>query len=154
MPYPGRRNLPDVMATVTDTIATFDAGLQNQVLLKEMLTFLFSQGFGVEDPAGLADAILDFELPPPPAELPPEAPARSEPVPAHRTAPAACPNDEKSQYGEKRRGSAPKNEMSEQVEDAGRRGVHRRDRRAVAAAHGRRGAGGHGGGQWQRPPGP
>ena len=119
MPYPGRRNLPDVMQTVTQTVATFDAGLQNKVLLKEVLVFLFSQGFQVEDPSGTADAILDFELPPPPAEPPPEAPLPGEEggvAPGQRK---PIPNDEKSQYGEKRRGSPPNDEMSEQEVDAG-----------------------------------
>jgi hypothetical protein len=117
MPYPGRRNLPDVMAAVTGTIQTFDAGLQNKVLLKEVLTFLFGQGFGVEDPAGLADSILDFELPPPEPAAPPEAPMPGEeggqPPGERRPLPA----DERSQYGEKRRGSPPGDEMSEQVTD-------------------------------------
>ena len=112
MPYPGRRNLPDVMAAVTAGVQTFDAGLQNQVFLKEMLAFMFT-AFGAEDPAGLADDILAFELPPPPAEVPPEAP-EEQPVPEK----PGPPDDEKSQYGEKRKGSAPKNEMSEQVEDS------------------------------------
>ena len=117
MPYPGRRNLPDVMTTVKDTITTFDAGLQNKVLLKEVLTFLFSQGFQVEDPAGVADAILDFELPPPPAEMPPEAPGPGEPGPGQAPGQRRpLPNDEKSVQGEKRRGSPPNDEMSEQAD--------------------------------------
>ena len=108
MPYPGRRNLPDVMQTVTGTIQTFDQGLQNKPLLKEVLTFLFSQGFGVEDPSGTADAILDFELPAPEP--------MAGPAPTGPTAPGApgqpMPNDEKSQYGEKRRAQPPGREMA------------------------------------------
>ena len=122
MPYPGRRNLPDVMQAVTGTIQTFDQGLQNRVLLKEVLIFLFSQGFGVEDPAGVAEAILEFELPPPPAAPPPEAPMPDEEEPMQPGAPgkpgqkAPRPADEKSVYGERRRGQPPKQAMAEQVE--------------------------------------
>ena len=120
MPYPGRRNLPDVMTAVTGTIATFDAGLQNQVLLKEVLTFLFSEAFGLEDPAGVADEVLNFELPPPPAAPPPEAPMDQfggggpQPPPAQA---AGRNGREKPQYGEKQKGSAPKGEMAEQATD-------------------------------------
>lgn len=58
MPYPGRRNLPDVTAAVASTLITLDPAGQNWKLREIMLDFLLRHGFETEDPAHDVEEIV------------------------------------------------------------------------------------------------
>ena len=57
-PYPGRRNLPDVTALVTQVAQTFDQGGTNIPLRRGLLHFLADAGMNLDDPAGWVEAGL------------------------------------------------------------------------------------------------
>lgn len=130
MPYPGRRNLPDVMGVVNSVAQAYDPGGTNEPLRKSLLEFLFSQGLQSEDPARIVEGILEADQAardkaeqqqaeydraqaeaaaaagqpaPPPGQAAPPAPAAK---PATNT-----PNDQKSQNGEARKRTPPPREM-------------------------------------------
>lgn len=99
MPYPGRRNLPDVVSTVTGVSSSFDPAGMNVPLRRALLLFLARDGLGVDDPRSWVDEIL-----PPDALFLPgagggPAPPGTEPPP---------PEDERSQYGERTTGGTAK----------------------------------------------
>jgi len=58
MPYPGRRNLPDVTNTVTAMITAFDPMGVNLEMRRQFLLFLATHGMQVDDPIGWVDAVL------------------------------------------------------------------------------------------------
>lgn len=57
MPYPGRRNLPDVTNTFTAVLQAVDKEGENEPLVRLMLDFLLRHGVEAEDPAGAVDLI-------------------------------------------------------------------------------------------------
>jgi hypothetical protein len=66
MPYPGRRNLPDVLAAVNTVALSYDPMGQNIPLRRSLLLFLASQGLEVDDPARWVDEVLPKNTKPPP----------------------------------------------------------------------------------------
>jgi hypothetical protein len=59
MPYPGRRNLPDVTGTVTSILAVGEGLLiENDEMMREALTFLFTHGWQVMDPAESVERVM------------------------------------------------------------------------------------------------
>jgi hypothetical protein len=66
MPYPGRRNLPDVLAAVNTVALSYDPMGQNIPLRRALLLFLASQGLQVDDPAKWVDEVLPKDTKPPP----------------------------------------------------------------------------------------
>jgi hypothetical protein len=58
MPYPGRRNLPDVTSAVSAVLVTLDPAGRNWALRERMADFLFRHGFESEDPASDVEEIL------------------------------------------------------------------------------------------------
>lgn len=58
MPYPGRRNLPDVTSAVSAVLVTIDPSGRNWPLRKLMLDFLLRHGFETEDPAHDVEEIV------------------------------------------------------------------------------------------------
>lgn len=58
MPYPGRRNLPDVTAAVASTLLTIDPAGTNWPLREKMIDFLMRHGFDAEDPGELVEEIM------------------------------------------------------------------------------------------------
>lgn len=58
MPYPGRRNLPDVTSAVAATLTVFDPEGKNWALRERMADFLLRHGFESEDPAHDVEEIL------------------------------------------------------------------------------------------------
>lgn len=62
MPYPGRRNLPDVVSTVTGVAAAFDPNGVNVPLRRHLLTFLATHGMQMDDPQGFVDEVLPEDL--------------------------------------------------------------------------------------------
>jgi hypothetical protein len=61
MPYPGRRNLPDVVAAVGTIATTYDPGGNNIPLRRKLLLELATHGFQVEDPQEWVDEVLPEE---------------------------------------------------------------------------------------------
>jgi hypothetical protein len=60
MPYPGRRNLPDVTGSITGVLAVGGGILaENEEMMSQALTFLFTHGWQVDDPAGAAERVLE-----------------------------------------------------------------------------------------------
>lgn len=59
MPYPGRRNLPDVTTALTAVLTAAPDLAQNEEFLKVGLSFVFTHGWQLEDPAGTAQQIVD-----------------------------------------------------------------------------------------------
>lgn len=59
MPYPGRRNLPDVTSTFTQTLSV-DQGIlaQSDTLMETLLTFLLKDGLQMDDAASKAQKIV------------------------------------------------------------------------------------------------
>lgn len=57
-PYPGRRNLPDVTALVTQAATTFDPGGNNIPMRRELLRVLGEHGLNMDDPQGWVDGML------------------------------------------------------------------------------------------------
>lgn len=61
MPYPGRRNLPDVSATFTTAIAAIDPAGQNVPFRRQMLMWFAQFGLEVDDPRAWVDEVLPEE---------------------------------------------------------------------------------------------
>jgi hypothetical protein len=108
MPYPGRRNLPDVLSTVTSVAQAYDPAGVNVPLRRALLYFFARDGLGADDPARWVDEILPEEaqyLPGSPAD--PVMQAMNQPPPEEGgggpTGPSggATPTDEKSKHGER-----------------------------------------------------
>lgn len=127
MPYPGRRNLPDVTAAVASTLVTLDPSGQNWALRTRMLDFLLRHGFESEDPARDVDEIVKEGK-----RIVKEQEAREQQERAERAAqfggegggipPTGPPSSKKdgkesegpegsSQYGESRKRTPPSREM-------------------------------------------
>lgn len=93
MPYPGRRNLPDVTNAVVTVASAF--GASNEPLARELLLFLFTHGFQSEDPPAVVKGILDAakaeqaQAEPGPAAVIGPDPAQSSGTPA----PVVMPRD-------------------------------------------------------------
>jgi hypothetical protein len=83
MPYPGRRNLPDVVNLVTMVAAGYDPNGMNVPLRRALLQFLAVHGMELADPQGWVDEVLPEEAGTP--EIPPEPqmidPTTGQPVP-------------------------------------------------------------------------
>jgi hypothetical protein len=118
MPYPGRRNLPDVVNAITAVARDYDPMGQNEPMRRKLLDFLARHGLEVDDPAGWVDevlpegalAILNPPMPPPGTD--PNAP--TDPAAgAQQVARDPKEKSEKSQRGEKRASRPPKDEMGE-----------------------------------------
>lgn len=58
MPYPGRRNLPDVMSAVSGMLLTLDPMGRNMALREKMLDFAFRHGFQTEDPSADVEDVM------------------------------------------------------------------------------------------------
>lgn len=58
MPYPGRRNLPDVMSAVSGMLITLDPMGRNMALREKMLDFAFRHGFQTEDPSADVEDVM------------------------------------------------------------------------------------------------
>lgn len=58
MPYPGRRNLPDVLAVVTQVVVAYDPQGVNVPLRRKMLEFLATHGMQLDDPTGFVDEVM------------------------------------------------------------------------------------------------
>lgn len=58
MPYPGRRNLPDVQAVVLDVLQAFDPNGINIAMRRAMLLFLAKHGMQLDNPTGWVDEVL------------------------------------------------------------------------------------------------
>jgi hypothetical protein len=58
MPYPGRRNLPDVVSSVTATLLAFDPSGQNFPLREKMLDYLLRHGYETEDPGSEVEEVI------------------------------------------------------------------------------------------------
>lgn len=123
MPYPGRRNLPDVINTVATAVETYDPEGKNPWLRRYFMEFLL-QALEVEEPAAVLDLFLavpeGMETAPP--ELALEAlaiaQAATEPDPEHegegvprRVPRDGKPSEQQSQNGERRASTPPKREM-------------------------------------------
>lgn len=61
MPFPGRRNLPEVQSFVTSMATTFDTSGQNIPLRRGLLLFAATHGMQLEDPTGWVDEVLPEE---------------------------------------------------------------------------------------------
>ena len=62
VPYPGRRNLPDVVTTVATTLTTIDPEGVNIPLRRAMLNFLATHGMNLDDPTGFVDEVLPEDV--------------------------------------------------------------------------------------------
>lgn len=58
MPYPGRRNLPDVVTMVQTIAAGFDPNGINVPLRRQLLLFLAKHGMQLDDPSGFVDEVM------------------------------------------------------------------------------------------------
>lgn len=75
MPYPGRRNLPEVIAAATQLATAFDPTGTNHPLRRQLLTDVFRHGYQVEDPSRLVDELWPEDGPvKPEPEVDPNAP--------------------------------------------------------------------------------
>lgn len=125
MPYPGRRNLPDVVNAVTAIAAGFDPMGLDRGLRKNLLDFFARHGLLNEDPAKWVEEALpdDEELPPFPmagvgmeSEEGPEGQQTTRVGPNAQQPGAASKNGREAseqpvQKGEKKRSRPPSNEM-------------------------------------------
>lgn len=120
MPYPGRRNLPDVINVATAAVEAFDAEGKNPWLRRYYMRFLL-EALEVEDPAAALDEFMPL---PEGMETAPEelavlrllAPEGEEggegegggagPVPRD-----GKPSEQKSEHGERKRSSPPRRDM-------------------------------------------
>lgn len=110
MPYPGRRNLPDVLQAVTTVAAAYDPQGGNRPLRRRLLNFFATHGLNADDPAKWVDEVMPEEDPNPidPAAAEPQVdPATG--LPAAGT--EQVPDDQQSQNGEIRRSQPPGREM-------------------------------------------
>lgn len=62
MPYPGRRNLPDVTTMVQLVAAAFDPNGINVPLRRQLLLFLAKHGMQLDDPMGFVDEVMPEDL--------------------------------------------------------------------------------------------
>jgi hypothetical protein len=122
MPFPGRRNLPDVINLVVAAVDSFDPEGRNPWLRRFFMEFLL-QTLEVEDPAAALDNFLglpeglekapeELALEPfqQPVEEPPEE-EEEEGAGGGAVPRSGKPSEQKSEYGEKRRSSAGGREM-------------------------------------------
>lgn len=58
MPYPGRRNLPDVTTAVVQVGTLF--GVDNEPLARILLNAFFQHGLELEDPGGAVQEVIDY----------------------------------------------------------------------------------------------
>lgn len=58
MPYPGRRNLPDVLAVATQMVVAYDPQGVNVPLRRKMLEFMAVHGMQLDDPTGFVDEVM------------------------------------------------------------------------------------------------
>jgi hypothetical protein len=61
LPYPGRRNLPDVTALVTGTLPIIDPDGVNIPFRRQLLNFLATHGMNLDDPTGFVDEVMPEE---------------------------------------------------------------------------------------------
>ncbi|MCA1571191.1 MAG: hypothetical protein LC798_12910 [Chloroflexi bacterium] len=113
MPYPGRRNLPDVMGAVQQVIAAMATIGANEPLLEQAMIFMLSHGFQVTDSTEIVEEIMEAYR-----KNREEAKKAMEKMQGDPNAdPNADPEAETeggegaSQYGEKRKGSPPQEQM-------------------------------------------
>jgi hypothetical protein len=59
LPFPGRRNLPDVVQVFTQLMTVVPGAAANEPLAKAALSFLFEHGLGVDDVAGLTEQVTE-----------------------------------------------------------------------------------------------
>jgi hypothetical protein len=60
MPYPGRRNLPDVTTSVTSVLGVGDGILvENEAFMEQSLLFLFTHGWQVDDPQDAVEQVME-----------------------------------------------------------------------------------------------
>lgn len=117
MPYPGRRNLPDVTSSITTVAAAFDPQGLNLSLRRSLLDFFARHGLQVDDPAAWVDSVLPDD----PSSLPaqPEGgegeggEGGGEEGQAPRTSPSPDGREstDRSQHGERRRSKPAGKEM-------------------------------------------
>lgn len=123
MPYPGRRNLPDVINTVATAVETYDPEGRNPWLRRYFMEFLLKT-LEVEDPSEALDLFLalpeGMEAAPPelamepflepqePTEPNPDAEGEGVPTRVPR---GGKPSEQQSQNGERRASTPPKREM-------------------------------------------
>lgn len=127
MPYPGRRNLPDVINVATAAVEEFDPEGKNPWLRRYFMEFLL-QALEVEDPAAALDQFMPLpdgmESAPPELSVmkllqpePEEEPAEEEPPGKEEGGGGGAvprsgkPSEQKSEQGEKRRSSPPARDM-------------------------------------------
>lgn len=59
MPYPGRRNLPDVTASVVGVLSVGDGILvENEQMMRQTLLFLFTHGWQLDDPQEAVEQVM------------------------------------------------------------------------------------------------
>jgi hypothetical protein len=63
LPYPGRRNLPDVVTMVGTIVTVYDPQGVNVPLRRGLLTFLATHGMELENPQAWVDEVLPDDLP-------------------------------------------------------------------------------------------
>lgn len=120
MPYPGRRNLPDVLATATTMLGIPTLGT-NEELTKVILGFVLSHGLQLAEPTDTLEAIMK-EWRKAREEADKQAEEQRQAAIAQMqggdpNAPSnASDDDEGSQHGEKRRGKDPSGDMGEELE--------------------------------------
>lgn len=117
MPYPGRRNLPDVVNAVTAMATSFDPMGVASGFRRNLLDFFVRHGLLTEDPAKWVEEALPEDMPLPPfpgagmgmkTEEGPEGPI-SRIGPASKNGREA--SEQPQQPGEKKRSRPPSNEM-------------------------------------------
>jgi hypothetical protein len=64
LPFPGRRNLPDVVSLVGTVVTVFDPSGVNVPLRRHLLNFLATHGMELEDPQGFVDEVLPDDMAP------------------------------------------------------------------------------------------
>lgn len=62
LPYPGRRNLPDVVSMATGVAAAYDPQGVNVPLRRHLLMFLATHGMQLEDPAAFVDEVMPEDI--------------------------------------------------------------------------------------------
>lgn len=109
MPYPGRRNLPDVNASFTGLLTAM-GGAQNEALVRRALMFLFTHGWQLEDATDAVEEII-LEQRKVADQIRKDT---LDQMKAQGIDPGGePPDDEQSQYGEKRQGTVPDEAMGE-----------------------------------------
>jgi hypothetical protein len=117
MPYPGRRNLPEVTSAFSTIMSQLSPIGENEVLTEAMLQFVFTHGLQLEEASELATAVSNRqqELLKSQQEKQQEQQQQAETTPddGSGTMPADTPPDtQQSQYGEPRRTAQPSGDMS------------------------------------------